>query len=227
VTGGDIRTAIVARMGLNDQARRDVDALIATGNQPVSTLTWFSAIVIVLGGVGMASTLSAWYHRIYEQTPPQGLLRHFAYQAAGVVAFVLYISVEIWLFDKVRPVGGRGLIFLLTFVFAVLFWSTYLGSGHLRAEELWPRWRRVGADYLPRWLWCLSPCRHGLRSNVERAEPNAARSTAKAAETKPARTVRRLAQPYCESGRALTCPTSSTATSSTSLPRRKTAESAV
>ena len=43
VIGGDIRTAIVARMGLNDQARRDVDALIATGNQAVATLTWFSA----------------------------------------------------------------------------------------------------------------------------------------------------------------------------------------
>jgi len=128
VIGGDIRTAIVARMGLNDQARRDVDALIATGNQAVATLTWFSAIVLVLGGVGMASTLSAWYHRIYEQTPPKGFLRRFAYQSAGVVAFVLYISIEIWLFDKARPVGGRGLIFLLTFVFAVLFWwwSTYM-----------------------------------------------------------------------------------------------------
>jgi len=128
VIGGDIRTAIVARMGLNDQARRDVDALIATGNQAVATMTWFSAIVLVLGGVGMASTLSAWYHRIYEQTPPKGFLRHFAYQSAGVVAFVLYISIEIWLFDKARPVGGRGLIFLLTFVFAVLFWwwSTYM-----------------------------------------------------------------------------------------------------
>jgi membrane protein len=76
----------------------------------------------------MASTLSAWYHRIYERTPPKGLLTHLVYQAAGVVAFVLYISTEVWLFDGVRPVGGRGLIFVLTFVFAVLFWwlSTYM-----------------------------------------------------------------------------------------------------
>src|SRR6476646_7119175 len=42
-----------------------------------------------------------------------------------------------------------------------------LGPGHLRAEELWPRRRRLGADYLPRRLWCLSPCGRGLRSNVE------------------------------------------------------------
>ena len=126
--GGDFRKAIVARMGLNVDATRDVEGLIATGNQAVSTLTWVSAIVLVLGAIGLASTLQAWYHRIYEQTPPKGLLRHLAYQSAGVVAFTLYISFEVWLFDKVRPVGGRGLIFVLTFVLAVLFWwwSAYM-----------------------------------------------------------------------------------------------------
>jgi len=128
VIGGDIREAIVARMGLNAQARHDIDGLIATGNQAVATLTWFSAIVLVLGGIGMASTLTAWYHRIYERTPPRGFLRHAAYQVAGVVAFTLYISAQVWLFDVVRPVGGRGLVFLVTFVTAVLFWwwSAYM-----------------------------------------------------------------------------------------------------
>ena len=128
VIGGDIRHAIVARMGLNAQAARDVNALISTGNQAVATLTWVSAIVLLLGGIGMASTLSTWYHRIYERTPPKGRLRHRAYHVAGVVAFTLYLSVEVWLFDRARPVGGRGLIFVLTFVFAVLFWwwSTYM-----------------------------------------------------------------------------------------------------
>lgn len=128
VLGGDIRQAIVARMGLNAQATHDVNALIATGNQAVDTLTWLSAVVLVLGGIGMASTLQSWYHRIFEQTPPKGLLRHLAYQAAGVVAFTLYISFEVWLFGRLRPVGGQGLVFLLTFVLAVLFWwwSTYM-----------------------------------------------------------------------------------------------------
>jgi membrane protein len=126
--GGDIRKAIVARMGLNPQATRDVVALIGTGDQAVATLTWLSAIVLVLGGIGMASTLSTWYLRIYDQTAPKGFLRHLAYQSVGVVAFTLYISLEVWLFGKARPVGGRGLIFLITFVFAVLFWwwSSYM-----------------------------------------------------------------------------------------------------
>lgn len=76
----------------------------------------------------MASTLSTWYHRIYDRPVPKGFLQHTAYQAAGLVAFTLYITFEVWLFDKARPVGGRGLIFLLTFAFAVPFWwwSTYM-----------------------------------------------------------------------------------------------------
>jgi membrane protein len=126
--GGDIRHAIVARMGLNIEATRAVDNLIATGNQAIATLTWVSAVILVLGGIGMASTLQTWYSRIYEQPQPKGLLRHAAYQAAGVAAFTLYITSEVWLFDKVRHVGGQGLIFLLTFVLAVLFWwlSAYM-----------------------------------------------------------------------------------------------------
>jgi membrane protein len=120
--GGDIRKGIVTRMGLNAKATRDLEGLIASGNKAVATLTWVSAIVLVLGAIGMASTLQSWYQRIYEQPAPKGLLRHVAYQIAGVVAFTAYISFEVWLFAKIRPAGGRGLIFLLTFVFAVLFW---------------------------------------------------------------------------------------------------------
>ena len=128
VVGGDIRTAIVARMGLSDQAARDIDGLIATGNQAVATLTWLSAVVLVFGGIGMASTLSAWYHRIYERTPRKGFLAHFVYHAAGVCAFTLYIASQVALFDWARPIGGRGLVFVLTFVTTTLFWwwSAYM-----------------------------------------------------------------------------------------------------
>ena len=76
----------------------------------------------------MASTLSAWYHRIYERKAPKGLLRHLVFQTAGVCAFTLYISFQVWLFEPAREVGGRGLVFLLTFVTASLFWwwSAYM-----------------------------------------------------------------------------------------------------
>ena len=128
VVGGDLRQAIVARMGLNAQATRDIDGLIATGNQAMKTLTWFSAAVLLAGGIGMAATLSTWYHRIYERTPTIGIVRKYAYQTAGVIAFPLYISFQVWLFDKANPVGGRGLVFLLTLVTTTLFWwlSAYM-----------------------------------------------------------------------------------------------------
>jgi membrane protein len=126
--GGDIRHVIVARMGLDIDATRAVDSLIATGNQAVETLTWVSAIILVLGGIGMASTLQSWYSRIYGQRPPKGHIRHAAYQLAGVVAYSLYISGQVWLFDRLRPVGGDALIFLATFVVSTLFWwfSAYM-----------------------------------------------------------------------------------------------------
>ena len=104
--GGDIRSAIVARMGLNVKATHDVNLLFATGNQAVATLTWVSCIVLVGGAIGMASTLQNWYHRIYEQTQPKGLLRHLVYQVAGVAAFTLYISAEVWLLGR-GPRRGR------------------------------------------------------------------------------------------------------------------------
>src|SRR5262249_19203764 len=68
------------------------------------------------------------YHRIYERTPPKGLVQHYGYHTAGVFAFALYISLQASLFDEVRPVGGRGLVFLLTFVTSTLFWwwSSYM-----------------------------------------------------------------------------------------------------
>src|SRR5262245_49183232 len=110
--GGDIREVIAARMGLNPEATRDLDGLVATGDKAVATLTWLSGVVLVFGAIGMASTLQKWYERIYEQPAPKGLLRHVVFQLAGVAAFTLYIAVQVELFDVVRPVGGRGLVFL-------------------------------------------------------------------------------------------------------------------
>jgi membrane protein len=126
--GGDIRKVIVARMGLSPEAAKDIDGLIATGDKAVQTLTWVSAIVLVLGAIGMASTLQKWYERIYEQPAPKGMLRHFAFQLAGVAAFAVYLSAQVELFSFARPSGGRGLIFLLTFVTTALFWwlSAYM-----------------------------------------------------------------------------------------------------
>jgi membrane protein len=146
--GGDIRRAIAARMGLNIEATHAVDSLIATGNQAIDTLTWVSGIILVLGAIGMASTLQAWYARIYEQPPPKGLLRHLAYQVAGVIAFTLEISGQVELLNAADRHGGKPLVFLLTFVTTVLFWwlSAYmLLYRQLPARRLLPAGIATGA----------------------------------------------------------------------------------
>jgi membrane protein len=120
ITGGNVRDAIVTRMGLSAQATKDVNGLITSGHE-VSTLTAFGAVLLVLGAIGMAATLQAWYQRIYEQPPSKGVLKHLAYQVAGVVAFSAYIAAEVSLFKAIRPAGSL-VIFALTFIFAVLFW---------------------------------------------------------------------------------------------------------
>lgn len=140
--GGDIRRVIAARMGLDPQATRDLDGLIATGNQAIATLTWVSGVVLVLGAIGMASTMQRWYERIYEQPAPKGLLRHVAYQLAGVAAFALYIALQVEILDHARLVGGRGLVFLLTFGTTTLFWWC---SAYMLLYGRVPLWRVLPA----------------------------------------------------------------------------------
>jgi membrane protein len=58
--GQDLRQAIITRMGLTARAAQDVNALISSGHQAIATLTVFSAVLLVLGAIGMAGTLQAW-----------------------------------------------------------------------------------------------------------------------------------------------------------------------
>jgi membrane protein len=121
--GEDVRHALVTRMGLTSRAARDVNALIGPGHRAVATLTVFSAILLVVGAIGMAATLQAWYQRIYDQPPVKGTLKHLGYQALGVLAFSVYIGASVSALHAVKRAGGGPVSnFVLTFVFAVLFW---------------------------------------------------------------------------------------------------------
>jgi membrane protein len=117
---GGVRQAIITRMGLNAHASRDVEGLIVSGRE-VSTLTAFSVVLLLLGAIGMASTLQAWYQKIYDQPPSKGVLRRVAYQLTGVLAFSVYISATVFVLHEVRH-AGHLVVFALTFLFSVLFW---------------------------------------------------------------------------------------------------------
>jgi membrane protein len=121
--GGDFRRVIVARMGLDPLAARDVDGLISSGHAAVTTLTAFGAVLLVIGALGCASTLQSWYQRIFDQPPMRGTLRHLAYQALGVVAFSIYLGVQVEVLRAVRRAGGGSIAsFALLFVSSTLFW---------------------------------------------------------------------------------------------------------
>jgi membrane protein len=131
---------IITRMGLNAKAADDVTALISSGRQAAATLTVLGAIFLIIGAVGMASTLQAWYQRIYDQPPPRGTIKLFANHAVWVTGFGVYIALEILVLKQVRP-AGHVLVFALEFVFAVLFWwwSAYLLLlGRVSWRELFP-----------------------------------------------------------------------------------------
>jgi membrane protein len=115
-----VRQAIITRMGLNAHASRDVEGLIVSGRE-VSTLTAFSAILLLGGALGMAATLQSWYQKIYDQPPTKGILKHLGYQAAGLVGFSVYISGTVFMLHEARH-AGKLVVFVLTFVFSTLFW---------------------------------------------------------------------------------------------------------
>jgi membrane protein len=121
-TGGDFREAIVARMGLNDAAAQDVNALISSGTHAVATLSATSAAFLLVGALGMASTLQAWYPKIYDQPPTESFLRRLAYQLTGLVAFSAYISANVSILNAVKPIGGHGLMLGIQFVLSTLYW---------------------------------------------------------------------------------------------------------
>jgi membrane protein len=121
--GEDFRQVIVARMGLDPAAARDVNGLISSGHTAVTTLTVFNAVLLVIGALGCASTLQSWYQRIYDQPPSKGTLKHLGYQALGVVAFSIYIGLQLVVLKAIRRAGaGTVSSFALVFVSSTLFW---------------------------------------------------------------------------------------------------------
>ena len=77
-TGGDARHALIARLGLNEQAARDVDVLMSSGSHTVKDLSILGVALVLLGALGMASTLQVWYQRVYDQPPARKWTRQLA-----------------------------------------------------------------------------------------------------------------------------------------------------
>jgi len=122
-SGGDARHALIARLGLDQQAGRDVDELMSSGTHAVTTLSIIGAAVVLLGALGIASTLQVWYERAYGQPPAQNVARQLANRLLWLGGLMGYLTLQDFSFINLRQVGGaRVLIYIATFILAVPFY---------------------------------------------------------------------------------------------------------
>ena len=141
-SGGDARHALIARLGLDQQAARDVDQLMSSGRPAVTTLSIIGAAVVLLGAIGIASTLQAWYQRVYDQPPARRLTRQLASRLLWLAGLLGYLTIQDYTFIHLKHAGGARLpIYAATFVLAVPFywWTPHvLLLGRVAWRRLFP-----------------------------------------------------------------------------------------
>jgi membrane protein len=141
-TGSDVRPDLIRRLGLDRNAAKAVDTLMSPGTHAVAGLGVLGVAFVLLGAIGVASTLQAWYHRVYDLTPRSKWARQLAAQllwlAGSVIYFALYDSVV----RMLGPVGGaRVPIYAGTCAVAIPFywWTQHvLLLGKVRWSQLFP-----------------------------------------------------------------------------------------
>jgi hypothetical protein len=143
--GGDARHALVARMGLDQQAAHDVDHLMSSGSHTVSDLSVFGAVLVLLGALGIGSTLQLWYQRVYDQPPAHKWTRQIADRLLWLVGLVGYLILQDFCWTHLEHVGADG------------FPSTSSRSG-------WPSPSTGGRST----SCCWARCRGGLSSPLPR-----------------------------------------------------------
>ena len=141
-SGGDARHALIARLGLDQQAARDVDQLMSSGRPAVTTLSIIGAAVVVFGAIGVASTLQLWYQRVYDQPPARRLTRQLASRLLWLAGLLGYLTIQDYTFIHLKHAGGARLpIYAATFVLAVPFywWTPHvLLLGRVAWRRLFP-----------------------------------------------------------------------------------------
>jgi membrane protein len=141
-SGGDARHALIARLGLDERAARDVDALMSSGSHTVTTLSIVGAVFVLLGEMGIASTLQIWYQRVYDQPPAQTLWRQLTNRLLWLAGLLGYLTVQDFSFIQLKQAGGaRAPVYVATFILALAFywWTPHvLLLGRVAWRRLFP-----------------------------------------------------------------------------------------
>jgi len=141
-TGGDARHALIARLGLDQQAARDVNVLMSSGSHTVKDLSIIGAALVLLGALGMASTLQVWYQRVYDQPPARKWTRQLANRLLWLGGLLGYLTVQDFAWTQLKQVGApRVTTYIATFILAAAFywWTPHvLLLGRIAWRRLFP-----------------------------------------------------------------------------------------
>ena len=141
-SGGDARHALIARLGLDQKAAQDVNRLMSSGSHAVTDLSIVGLALILLGAIGIASTLQIWYERVYAQPPAPKWTRQLANRLLWLGGLLGYLTVQDFSFIQLQQLGGaRVPIYAVTFVLALAFywWTPHvLLLGRVAWRRLFP-----------------------------------------------------------------------------------------
>jgi membrane protein len=141
-SGGDARHALIARLGLNQTAAQDVNQLMSSGRHAVTALSIVGAAIVVVGALGIASTLQVWYQRVYGQPPAHKLTRQLADRVLWLGGLLGYLTLQDFSFIRLKQFGGARLpIYVATFILALAFywWTPHvLLLGRVAWRRLFP-----------------------------------------------------------------------------------------
>jgi membrane protein len=139
--GDDGRLALVQRLGLDQRAANDVKALMSSGQHAAATLSVVGGVIIVLGGIGLASTLQTWYQKVYEFPPPTRWIRQLTDRFLWLAGFIIYLGLQEYIGRELGHAGARVPVYVVTFVIAVAFfwWTVHvLLCGRMSWRQTFP-----------------------------------------------------------------------------------------
>jgi len=108
----------------------------------VKDLSIIGAALVLLGALGMASTLQVWYQRVYDQPPARKWTRQLANRLLWLGGLLGYLTVQDFAWTQLKQVGAsRVTTYIATFILAAAFywWTPHvLLLGRITWRRLFP-----------------------------------------------------------------------------------------
>jgi membrane protein len=114
---------------------------MSPGTHAAAALSVVGAAFVLLGAIGIASTLQSWYQRVYDQPRRHKWTRQVTAQLIWVSGLVIYLALQDFLGRQVAHTAARVPAYAVFFAVAVAFywWTQHiLLFGRVRWGQLFP-----------------------------------------------------------------------------------------